>query len=208
MFQKIRKSLNCLQKHFLTLKNIGIDENKLFLLGGGIADPYGGDISVYRNCRDQIISEIDKIFPNISVRKGDMTLDAENIATLEKACFSEPWSAEALKSSEQNGTHFFVAEADGTFAGYIGIDTVLDEGYITNIAVLPKFRKLGVGVALLSYTESFAKENGLSFITLEVRCSNLAAQSLYKKFGFQLEGERKGFYKEPREDALIFTKRF
>jgi ribosomal-protein-alanine N-acetyltransferase len=54
----------------------------------------------------------------------------------------------------------------------------------------------------------FAKQNGLSFISLEVRESNSPAISLYEKFGFLVEGKRKNFYSVPTEDALIMTKRF
>ena len=194
--------------HLLALKSLGVTDDKLFLLGNGISDPYGQDLTVYRRCRDQIIGEIDKLFPDVSVRRANMTTDSEDIAALEKICFSTPWSANALTESETNGTTFFVAEANGKFAGYIGIDTVLDEGYVTNIAVLPEFRKLGVGAALLSHTLLFAKEKGLAFISLEVRRSNIGAQKLYQKFGFNIEGERKNFYQNPKEDALIFTKRF
>lgn len=194
--------------HRQALKSIGISEEKLFILGNGIPDPFGQDISVYRECRDDIIREIDKIFPNITVRRADMKSDAQKVHQLEELCFSSPWSAKALIDSQQNGTVFFVAEINQKIAGYIGIDTVLDEGYITNIAVFPEFRKMGVGSKLMSETKNFATNNGLSFLSLEVRESNLGAQSLYKKFGFEVEGKRKNFYKDPTEDALIFTKRF
>ncbi len=195
--------------HKNALLSAGVDKDKLFVLGLGILDPFGQDISVYRNCRDEIIKEIDKIFSAVTVRESKMDdSDAMYIEGLEKICFSAPWSKQALIESAKSGTHFFVAEVCGKVAGYIGINTVLDEGYITNIAVFPEFRKMGVGAALLCHTEKFAKDTGLSFITLEVRESNIAAISLYKKFGFELSGQRKNFYVSPKEDALIFTKRF
>ncbi len=195
--------------HRSALLSAGVPCEKLFVLGLGILDPFGQDISVYRNCRDEIIREIDKIFSTVTVRKSEMKdADAIKIAELEKICFAEPWSSDALINSYKNGTNFFIAETDGKTAGYIGINTVIDEGYITNIAVFPEFRKKGVASALLSYTENFAKEKELSFITLEVRVSNTAAINLYIKSGFQNEGRRKNFYRSPTEDALILTKRF
>ena len=195
--------------HINMLLSMGANNQKVFLLGGGIADPFMSDDSVYEECRDEIIREIDLLFPNICVRKSDMnSKDAKNTARLEKICFSSPWSAKALTASAQNGTTFFIAELNGEFAGYVGIDTVLDEGYITNIAVLPQFQKKGVAKALLFHTEKFAKNNGLAFISLEVRPSNAPALSLYESFGFLQEGRRKNFYKNPIEDALILTKRF
>ena len=199
----------CMGKsHIDALRSGGVNKEKLFLLGEGIPDPFGQDISVYRFCRDKIIEEIDKLFPDITVRRSNMQCDAQKIHRLEEICFSSPWSANALIESEKNGTVFFVAETGENIAGYIGIDTALDEGYITNIAVFPEFRKKGVGSKLISHTVEYAKNNGLSFISLEVRESNINAQSLYKKFGFVVEGRRKNFYKDPAEDALIFTKRF
>ena len=67
---------------------------------------------------------------------------------------------------------------------------------------------MGVGAALMQKLDSFSKERELSFISLEVRQSNLAAISLYDDFGYKKEGVRKNFYREPTEDAIIMTKRF
>ena len=195
--------------HIDMLLSMGAAKEKVFLLGHGIADPFMSDLSVYEDCRDEIIREIDLLFPLITVRKSYMSaLDAEHIAELEKLCFSSPWSYDALKQSYQNGTTFFIAELNGEFAGYIGLNTVLDEGYITNIAVMPPFRKKGVAKALLKHTEDFAKSKKLAFISLEVRPTNAHALSLYSSFGFSEEGRRKNFYQNPTEDALILTKRF
>ncbi len=185
------------------------DSKKLFLLGRGISDPFGQDITVYRRCLDEIIKEINILFPDITLRKSEMsTDDAIHIADLEKICFSAPWSEKQLIDSAKGGTAFFIAETNGEIAGYIGIDTVLDEGYITNVAVFPELRKRGVASALLTYTENYARRKGLSFITLEVRISNTSAIKLYEKHGFKKEGQRKNFYINPTEDALILTKRF
>ena len=212
MCNKADRILVMSDAHRSALLHAGIPAEKVTVLAGengGIADPYGGDISVYKECLKQIIKEIDLLFKSVTVRESKMDdTDASTVAKLEKICFSEPWSATALKDSAKNGTKFFLAETNGEIAGYIGIDTVLDEGYITNIAVFPEFRKMGVASALLKYTESFANKNKLSFITLEVRVSNSAAIKLYEKHGFKKEGQRKNFYANPTEDALILTKRF
>ncbi len=199
----------CMSDSHLQLLSGIADNGKLFLLGNGISDPFGQDISEYTRCRDEIIKEIDLLFPDMKVRKSEMKADdAAYVAELEKICFSAPWSATVLEESAKNGTTFFIAEANGDIAGYIGIDTVLDEGYITNIAVFPEHRKKGIASALLAHTENFAKENKLSFITLEVRVSNSPAIKLYEKHGFETAGKRKNFYINPTEDALILTKRF
>jgi len=194
------------------LLSVGVDSKKLFVLGGGIPDPFGSDIEVYRNCRDCIIEEIDKLIENgtflpffIDELKPDYV---EQIAELERTCFSEPWSAEAILDSFRSGTVFFVALKDGLVLGYVGIKPVLDEGYITNVAVFPEYRNSGVAKALMNRLDRFAKDRELSFITLEVRESNTPAISLYSRFGYKNEGLRKNFYRSPLENAIIMTKRF
>ncbi|MBQ3817187.1 MAG: ribosomal protein S18-alanine N-acetyltransferase [Clostridia bacterium] len=127
------------------------------------------------------------------------------IAKLEKVCFDEPWSAEALFESYKRGTKFFVAENAEHIMGYIGFSAVAGEGYITNVAVFPKYRRMGVATALLEKAKGYGKENRLEFLSLEVRKSNYAAISLYEKEGFVACGERKNFYTNPKEDAIIMT---
>lgn len=198
--------------HKSVLLSAGVPADKLFVLGNGISDPFGGDISVYRRCRDEIFTAVDKLiedgfFGNMRIVPIEPR-HIKEIARLEELCFSEPWSEEGILESYRLGTRFFVAEADRRIAGYIGIKAVVDEGYITNIAVFPEFRRKGVAIALLDKIFEYAKEKRLSFVSLEVRPSNTPAVSLYQKTGFKEEGRRKDFYRLPREDALIMTKRF
>ena len=198
--------------HKAVLLSAGVPENKLYILGDGISDPFGGSIEVYRRCRDEIFAAIDILikdgfFGNISVIPIEQR-HIKEIARLEEICFSEPWSEEGILEAYRLGTKFFAAEADKKLIGYIGIKAVIDEGYITNIAVFPEFRRRGVAKALLNKVFEFAKEKGLSFVSLEVRPSNTEAVSLYEKTGFREEGRRKNFYRLPLEDALIMTKRF
>ena len=198
--------------HKAVLLSAGVPENKLYILGDGISDPFGGSIETYRRCRDEIFAAIDILikdgfFGNISVIPIEQR-HIKEIARLEEICFSEPWSEEGILEAYRLGTKFFAAEADKKLIGYIGIKAVIDEGYITNIAVFPRFRRRGVAKALLNKVFEFAKEKGLSFVSLEVRPSNTEAVSLYEKTGFKEEGRRKNFYRLPLEDALIMTKRF
>lgn len=133
----------------------------------------------------------------------------EALAQLEMLCFSDPWSRNALREELRNPlAAFFVAEIDGCAVGYAGLNFVLDEGYIANIAVHPDFRRRGAAAALLQRLADFAHKKNLSYLTLEVRQSNSRAIGIYEKAGFRREGRRKNFYENPREDALIMTKRF
>ena len=198
--------------HRAALLSVGVPENKLFVLGNGISDPFGGDITVYRRCRDEIFAAIDALiengfFSNIQIIPLELRL-IKDIARLEALCFSEPWSEEGILEAYRLGTKFFIAENSKQLLGYIGIKAVIDEGYITNVAVYPQYRGIGVATALINKVFDFAKEKGLSFVSLEVRASNAAAVSLYEKTGFKEEGRRKDYYRLPREDALIMTKSF
>lgn len=141
-----------------------------------------------------------------TVRKMEIS-DAEEVAQVEKECFSVPWSEDALKNEISNeGAVFLCAESNGEIIGYGGMYTVLDEGYVTNIAVRAKYRKKGVACRIVEGLINGAKEKNLSFVSLEVRESNEAARNLYFKYGFEVKGKRKRFYEKPTEDAIIMTK--
>ena len=196
----------------LTVLSLYAPKEKLFMLGNGISDPYGGDTERYRKCRDEIISAIDRLaaedfFTETLVFRAEEK-DITAIEELEKECFSTPWSQTALRDAMKNNTAFFIAKKGEKTVGYVGISSVLDEGYITNVAVSHSERKKGLGTALLNRGFSFARDNNLSFVSLEVRVSNQNAISLYNNLGFKEEGKRKNYYDKPKEDALILTKRF
>ena len=129
-------------------------------------------------------------------------LDA--LERIERACFRAPWRADMLREELGKGL-FLVAERDGAAVGYVGCQTVLDEGYITNVAVSPDCRRQGVARALLDELKACAAQAGLSFVTLEVRASNAPAIALYEGAGFVRVGVRKNFYTAPTEDAVLMT---
>lgn len=130
----------------------------------------------------------------------------EELARLERECFSSPWSEDGLKSElDNNFARFYVAFLNGKIAGYIGSHNVLGEVYITNVAVFSEFRRNGVGKALVEYLVEEMKAEKSDFVTLEVRESNVNAISLYEKCGFEKVGKRKDFYEKPREDGILMT---
>lgn len=134
--------------------------------------------------------------------------DVEPLAELDKRCFAIPWSKQAFAEEMSNEIAvYFVAKENGKVIGYCGFWQVADEGDVTNIAVLPEFRRRGIGGKLLNTLIEAAKELKLELITLEVRKSNTAAKNLYKKYGFKPIGERKHYYSDNREDAVIMMKR-
>ncbi|WP_373164598.1 ribosomal protein S18-alanine N-acetyltransferase [Agathobaculum sp. Marseille-P7918] len=126
------------------------------------------------------------------------------LAEIEKTCFHAPWSEKMLREELGKGI-FLVAERDGQAVGYVGCQTVLDEGYITNVAVSPDCRRQGIGRALIEELAQRARAQGLSFVTLEARASNAPAIALYEGAGFDRVGMRKNFYTAPSEDAVLMT---
>lgn len=135
--------------------------------------------------------------------------DAEELARLEAACFVHPRSKDALHAeiSQPERYCLLTAKRDGALEGYVGLEHVLDEGYITDVAVFPDCRRQGTARALLRALERHGREAlGLSFLTLEVRPSNIAAVALYRTEGYAEAGCRRDFYTDPREDALLMTR--
>jgi ribosomal-protein-alanine N-acetyltransferase len=132
-----------------------------------------------------------------------------DVAALERECFTTPWTEEMLAEELYNDTaSFLVAQADdGEVLGYAGLHVVLDEGYIDNIAVKAKYRRLGVAGELLGAFLRFGQAN-LAFLTLEVRPSNKPAIAFYLKHGFAQVGRRRDYYDKPREDAILMTREF
>lgn len=131
----------------------------------------------------------------------------EDVYIIETECFSHPWSKQSLEEELNNETSLFlVAKEENEVIGYIGMSIVIDEGYIFNVAVRENHRNKGVATALINELVTYGKKNNFSFITLEVRESNLPAISLYSKFGFIKAGERKDYYSNPKENAILMTK--
>ena len=132
----------------------------------------------------------------------------EQIEAIEQQCFSCPWTLEQLRSQLSDDRHVFLAAVaeNGAVLGYVGMMFVLDEGYISNVAVAPARRRQGVADALISALMMRAEELGLAFVTLEVRAGNEPAKALYAKHGFVPVGRRKNYYDLPKEDAILMTR--
>ncbi len=132
--------------------------------------------------------------------------DVEQLFELENSCFPDPWSRKSIRDTMNEEQSFFaVAVSDGKIIGYINTTYVLDEMNLNRICVLPQYRRMGAANLLMDAMFAAARQNGLVQIFLEVRLSNMPAQELYKRFGFTVVGERKGFYQNPPENGLVMT---
>ena len=133
--------------------------------------------------------------------------EVPQVAELEKLCFAMPWSEKSVAGELDNPLALWLVAMDGeSLAGYVGSQTVMDETDMMNLAVTPQFRRQGVGEALVNALVASLKELGSRCLTLEVRDSNVPARALYAKLGFAEVGRRRGYYRDPREDALILRK--
>lgn len=134
----------------------------------------------------------------------------DQVAELERICFPDPWSRNMLAEELDNALSAFLVALDDedNVVGYAGLQVILDEGTITNVAVRPECRRQGIAGKLLQVFLDFAQGNQLAFLTLEVRASNYDAIALYGSRGFRSVGRRKNYYEHPREDAIIMTKEF
>ena len=130
------------------------------------------------------------------------------VAELERLCFSSPWSEKSLGMlcTDKNVGFVAVEKSSGKVAAYGGMLAVLDEGQITNIATHPDFRRMGAARTVTDALAEYGRKNGISSIYLEVRKGNGAAIALYEGCGFFAVGERKRFYSDPIEDAVIMKK--
>ena len=129
------------------------------------------------------------------------------VAELEKLCFSLPWDEASVAGELTNPLSLWlVAVEDGELAGYVGSQSVMGEADMMNLAVKPEYRRRGVGEKLVQKLAEDLKAQKVYCLTLEVRASNAPAIALYEKLGFVPVGRRPGYYRSPREDALILRK--
>ena len=132
--------------------------------------------------------------------------DVEAVYAIELATFPSPWTLDSFhyEMQENQFAHYTVAVNDvGKIMGICGMWIVIDSAQITNVAVLPEARGLGIGKALMRESMKVAKEGGADIMSLEVRVTNTVAQNLYRKLEFQDGGIRKGYYTDNGEDALV-----
>ncbi|MBQ7562661.1 MAG: tRNA (adenosine(37)-N6)-threonylcarbamoyltransferase complex dimerization subunit type 1 TsaB [Lachnospiraceae bacterium] len=134
--------------------------------------------------------------------------DVDAVCAFEEAVFSMPWKKpDFLDMVRRDNLSYLVIEKDGKVVGGAGIREILGDIELTNVAVLPEYRRQGLAKRLMKAVFEEGKRLGGNQMTLEVRKSNIAAIRLYEGSGFQTEGVRKDFYEKPAEDALIMWKR-
>ena len=128
------------------------------------------------------------------------------IMPIEQQVYPRPWSAqvfiEELEQARVGKRHYLVGTIGDELVGYGGLLYVENDAHVTNIAVHPMWRSRGIATELLLDLAWEANRRGCEAMTLEVRHTNVAAQQLYRRFGFVPAGVRKKYY-ENRDDAIV-----
>ena len=133
--------------------------------------------------------------------------DLAALSEIEAACFSDPWSEGALRAHLLSETGLsFVALEDGAVLGYLLLSCLPPEGEVYRLGVLPAARRRGIGRLLLERGLSAWREAGVSRLFLDVRAGNAPAISLYSALGFTVCGRRAGYYRAPREVAVLMER--
>lgn len=136
------------------------------------------------------------------------TMLCKNIVTVEKMCFSVPWTERSIESQvfTEGSINAVIRDdkAENKPVGFICGQSVADECELYRIAVVPSYRKQGIADRLMTYFLDKCRENGIRNVFLEVRCDNEPAKKLYEKYGFSEVGRRRNYYTEPICDALIY----
>lgn len=127
------------------------------------------------------------------------------VLRIEAQVYPRPWSLPLFMSELNLRTSrvYVAARIGGVVVGYAGIMLAGDEAHITTLAVDPVWHRRKIATRLLAHLVRATLSEGARHLTLEVRMSNLAAQALYRRFGFEPAGVRKNYYAETNEDALI-----
>jgi len=146
--------------------------------------------------------------PPLRMRVEKMALeDVPDVHRIERASFPVPWPDYAFRQELQTNklAHYLVVRVLEETVAYGGLWMMVDEAHVTTFAVLPQWRRHGVGGRLMLEMVRLARELGARVLTLEVRLSNAPARSLYQRFGFRPVGVRPRYYSDNGEDALIMT---
>jgi len=133
--------------------------------------------------------------------------DIDLLTSLEIEIFTDPWPAEAFIEGLTDENHIFlVVEFENQVAGYASFYMEMGEGRLTNIAIIPGFRRKKIAKTILDYILGVVKKAMCKYIFLDVRPTNEAAISLYSSYGFYEAYRRPEYYSNPTEDAMVMVK--
>jgi len=141
-----------------------------------------------------------------AIRK--MTLeDVPGVIDLDQKSFSLPWPERSFRFelTANPASRSWVADLDGKIVGMIVVWLIIDEAHVATLATHPDFRRRGIAKKLLAHALRHLMDDGARSSFLEVRESNIAAQEMYRKFGYEASGRRPRYYKDNDEDAILMN---
>lgn len=140
--------------------------------------------------------------------RGSRPDDAPGIRTLEVEYFPDPWSEKDIFAAicTEGAMCYSAVDEGGSVVAYVLARLIAPEAEIYRVAVRADKRRRGIGYRLLDYAIKSERGHGLESVFLEVRESNVAARNLYHSYGFKVLGERKNYYRDPTENAVIMFK--
>ncbi|MCL4270785.1 MAG: ribosomal protein S18-alanine N-acetyltransferase [Anaerolineales bacterium] len=149
---------------------------------------------------------MDASTPGLFIRKM-IAHDLEQVIAIDQVSFSLPWPQRSFQFelTDNLASRCWVAELDGRIVAMIVSWFIIDELHVATIATHPEFRGRGIGKKLLIHALLSAKKEGAVKSFLEVRASNVVAQSMYRTLGFVEDGRRKEYYKDNNEDAILMS---
>jgi len=143
---------------------------------------------------------------NLTVRK--MTVDdVSAVVDLDQKSFSLPWPERSFRFelTDNPASRCWVAEMDGKVVGMIVVWLIVEEAHVATLATHPEYRRQGIGKRLLAQALRYLIDDGARSSFLEVRESNIAAQEMYRKFGYEATGRRRRYYRDNDEDAILMS---
>jgi len=154
-----------------------------------------------RSVADAVSSDADSLLVEPMRRQH-----LDQVMSIELTAYPKPWSRtvfeDELAMQSRGSRHYVVALLGGRVVGYGGMIYMDDAAHITNVAVDAVLRRRGVATEIMLDLSWEARRVGMASLTLEVRESNVSAQSLYRRFGFAPVGVRSKYY-ENRDDAIV-----
>jgi ribosomal-protein-alanine N-acetyltransferase len=141
---------------------------------------------------------------NVDLRRLESG-DLDAVEEIERVSYPTPWSRSMFAAELQKPSSLAIGayHGSGELVGYAIVSRYVDAWHVMNIAVIPEFRRRGIGKSLLERLFEVTASDPQRGYTLEVRVSNADAIRLYEKLGFEARGIRRGYYTDNREDALI-----
>jgi ribosomal-protein-alanine N-acetyltransferase len=143
---------------------------------------------------------------NLFIRKMAVD-DVPAVVELDQKSFSLPWPERSFRFelTDNPASRCWVAELDGKVVGMIVVWLIVDEAHVATVATHPEYRRQGIGKRLLAHALRHIMQDGARSSFLEVRESNIAAQEMYRKFGYEVTGRRRRYYRDNDEDAILMS---